>query len=278
MLLLTSALFLSSPAVFAQDAATKGYNIMKQVDALPVFEKTLNETEMKIFDAQGKVLFTKKARAATFVKDFRNPDKKLSMSISYFYAPADDKGNAALMLEKDGEDDDQWLYLKGLRKPKRVIGSDKSSSFMGSDFSNGDMAARDIDDYQFQWLASEKVAFKGKGIPTEKIQMSFKSDQQKEDYGYSKSVIWVHPKTGLVFKGELYNLDGQLSKKMSLISFKVLKNKDSKKVFLPTGMQMENVIRGTKTQMQITRTKVENQAAKVKPGIFTLPYMTRRWW
>lgn len=263
----------------AETALQKGYKIMKAVDRLPTFEKVYMENMFQIYDAQGKLLFVKKARSAAFSTNFRDPDTRLKKAISYFYAPADDKGNGALNIElADSEDDDQWLYLKGLRKPKRIIGSDKGSSYMGSDFSNGDMSSTDVEDYHFTWLGEETVNFKGKKIKTQKIQTQFKSDQKREDYGYSKVVIWVHPTSGLTFKMDFYNLEGQLFKKGKLLAFKVLKNKDGKRVFMQTSAEMKNLIKGTKTVIQIPRIKPEKAAGKISSKIFSLKYLTRRWW
>ncbi len=276
--LLVLSMFTLAQTAWAEDAAVKGRQIMETVDALPLIEKMISETTLDIFDSQGSLLFSKRSRTASFVQDYRDQDKKLNRSLSYFYAPADDKGNGALMIEKPDTDDDQWIYLKGLRKPKRIIGSDKSSSFMGSDFSNGDVAARDIDDSNYLWLATEKIKFKNKSLTVEKIQGSFKDPQMRNDYGYSKSVIWIHVKSGLPFKMELYDLNGQLYKKATLLGFTIKKNRDGKRVFIPTSMEMKNVIKGTKTVMSVKNIKTENAAGKIKPGIFKIDYLTRKWW
>ncbi len=263
---------------FAVEENQKGRQIMDSVDALPLIEKMISETTLDIFNSQGSLLFSKRSRTASFVQDFRDQDKKLNRSLSYFYAPADDKGNGALMIEKAGMDDDQWIYLKGLRKPKRIIGSDKSSSFMGSDFSNGDVAARDIDDSNYLWLATEKITFKNKTLKVEKIQSTFKDPQMRKDYGYSKNIVWIHVKSGLPFKMELYDLNGQLYKRATLLGFTIKKNRDDKKVFIPSSMEMKNVIKGTKTVMTMKNIKTEKTAGKVKPEIFKIDYLTRKWW
>ncbi len=276
---LSSLLLISlAQSGFAQNAAEKGRQIMEAVDSLPTIEKMISETTLDIYNSQGTLLFSKRSRTARFVQDFRDKDKKLNRSLSYFYAPADDKGNGALMIENKNSDDDQWVYLKGLRKPKRIIGSDKSSSFMGSDFSNGDVAARDIDDYNYLWLASEKIKFKNKALAVEKIQGSFKDLQMKQDYGYSKSIGWIHVKTGLPFKMELYDLNGQLYKQATLLGFTIKENKDGKKVYIPTAMEMKNVIKGTKTIMSMKTIKTGNSADNINPGIFKIDYLTRKWW
>ena len=270
--------FVFTSAVWAETPSEKGRRLMEEIDSLPVMEKMTMETVLDIYDSQGKKIFSKKSRAATYNLNYRDKEKRLMRNIGYFFAPADDKGNASLMIEVPDSDDDQWVYLKGLRKPKRIVGSDKSSSFMGSDFSNGDVAARDIDDSEYVWLASEKVPFKGKSISTEKIESKFKSRQKSEDYGYSKTIVWMHPKSGLPFKIEYYNTNGQLAKKSKLLGFTVKKNRDGKKVYFPTGLAMKNVLKGTRTVMKMKNIKVEAAAKKIKPGIFKIEYMTRRWW
>jgi hypothetical protein len=281
-LILTTLLVLTSffsTIIFAETAEEKGYRIMKAVDQLPTFEKTFMESVFKIYDASGKRLFTKKFRSASFNTDYKDPAKRLSKAISYFYAPADDKGNAALMMEKPGdEDNDQWMYLKGLRKPKRIIGSDKSSSYMGSDFSNGDISRGDFDDYNYKWLATEKYKFKKKTLKLEKIEIIFKDEQDRDDYGYSKMVALIHPASGMIFKGDSYNLDGLHIKTMEMLSFKAIKNKDGKKVFTPTGMKMSSLTKGTKTIMETKKIIVEKKAKKITAKIFKLDYLTRRWW
>ncbi|MBU2513315.1 outer membrane lipoprotein-sorting protein [bacterium] len=272
-------LILPLSVLIAETPQEKGWQIMKAVDEMPTVEKMTSEAIFSIYDSQEKLIFTKKSRAATLKIDYKDPEKRLSRSISYFFSPADDKGNGALNIEHAGEeDDDQWIYLKGLRKPKRVIGSDKSSSFMGSDFSNGDVAARDIEDSVYTWLGSEDIVFKGKKIPVEKIEAEFKDQKKKEDYGYSKNVIWIHAKTGLVFKGEMYDLNNQLSKTMNLLSFTVQKNRDGESVFLTTGIEMKNVLKGTKTIMESKNIRVEDQTGNVDPSIFNISYLTRKWW
>jgi len=265
-------------AVFGETPEEKGRQIMEKIDSRPILEKSMSRSTLIIYDAQGKVLFTKKSRTAGYVQDFRDKNKKLGRSITNFFSPADDKGNGALMMEVADDDDNQWLYLKGLRKPKRVVGSDKSSSFMGSDFSNGDLGARDIDDSVYTWLGREKVKYKKKKYTAEKIQNVFKDQQQQKDYGYSKTIVWMHVKTGLPLKMEYHDMNGQLIKKGRLLDFKVKKNRDRKKVFMPSSLEMKNVLRGTRTVMKMKDIKTGSKAKKVRPGIFKVDYLTRKWW
>ncbi len=271
---------LTFPAfAIAGPAEDKGYKIASAIDAKPVVQKSMSESQFLIYNSQDKLLFTKKFRSASLVLDYKDSKKRLSRNITYFYSPADDKGNSALSLEQPkGQEDDQWIYLKGLRKPKRVLGSDKSSSFMGSDFSNGDLARPDLDDSIYTWLGQDTINFKGKKLKVEKLESKFKDPQMAKDYGTSKTVAWIHTASGLMFKTEVYNLEGQLYKTMKLLAFKTVKNRDGKKVFTVTGLEMKNALKGTKTVMKVGKMKVETKAKGVKEKIFSLNHLTRRWW
>ncbi len=280
LFLITVLVILVMPfsAVLAETAQQKGRRIMEEVDRLPVLEKVLNQITLFIYDSQGKVIFTKKVRGAQYYSDYQDETKRLIHTLSSFYAPADDKGNGSLTVEVANDDDDQWIYLKGLRKPKRIIGSDKSSSFMGSDMSNGDMAPKNIDDSNYTWLGSEKVVYKNKKIAVEKVETVFKSKQMQQDYGRSRAVVWVHLKSGLIFKAEQYDLNNQLFKTTRLLSFKALKNKDKKSVFIMTGSEVKSVLKGTKTIMKMSKIRTGSAAASIRPDIFKTTFLTRRWW
>lgn len=268
----------SAMANSAETPASKGRQIMEAVDNLPILEKTLTETVLQIFDARNNQLFSKRSRSAVFYSDFDRPEHRLKRTITYFFAPADSKGNAALMIEIKGNDDDQWIYLKGLRKPKRVIGSDKSSAFMGSDFSNGDVSARDIDDFHFKWLSTEKIRFRNRDILVEKIESVFRKSQQSEDYGYSRMISWVHVKTGLSIKNQMYDLNNQLYKTSRVQGITVRKNRNGRKVFLVTKMEMKNHLKGTRTVMKLVRIRTGKSVSKIQPRIFSVDYLTRHWW
>lgn len=269
---------LTTQLVTAETSQQKGRRIAEQIDALPVLEKSLNQINLYIYDGQGKIVFTKKSRGARFYSDFRNSNTRLVYTISAFFSPADDKGNGSLTVEVANDDDNQWVYLKGLRKPKRIIGSDKSSSFMGSDLSNGDLTPKNTDESNFDWLGTETIAFKGKKLTVEKIRAVFKSEQQQSDYGISNAVLWMHPKSGLTFKIEQYNMQGQLFKTIRLLTFKAFKNRDGQRVFISTGTEIKNVLRGTKTIMKMSKIKTGSAARSVRKDIFKTGYLTRRWW
>lgn len=60
-------------------------------------------------------------------------------------APAEQAGQAYLFREQDGAEDDVYVYLPALDSaPRRISGSQKNGSFMGTHFTYADLETRDI--------------------------------------------------------------------------------------------------------------------------------------
>ena len=130
----------------------------------------------------------------TFSKDFGVDEYK----IMFFLTPADVKDTAFLTYDyKDSsKDDDQWLYLPALKKVKRIPTSDKSSAFMGSDFSYYDMTDRDLDDYSYKII--KKTKLKGKDVVM--IESIPTNDRVIEESGYVKSIGIIELDTDMVVR------------------------------------------------------------------------------
>jgi len=96
------------------------------------------EVELVITDRSGR----KRARG------FRLLHKILpgrTKSLVKFHRPASVKGTGLLSETPDGAARaTQWIYLPALRTVKRLNADDQNNSFVGSDFSNGDIAGRQV--------------------------------------------------------------------------------------------------------------------------------------
>ena len=74
-----------------------------------------------------------------------------------FNTPADIKGTSFLQVEHIDGDDDLWIYLPALKKSRRLVANNKKDSFVGSDFSYGDITLPKVDQYRHTLLRTEKV-------------------------------------------------------------------------------------------------------------------------
>ena len=133
-------------AVPAAAEPPTGREIMERVDARDDGDNSdVQDLEMVLIDKRGASSAC--ASCARYGRDV-GEDKQ---SIMFFLSPADVEDTGFLTYDYDdpARDDDQWLYLPALTKTKRIASSDKSGSFMGSDFSYADMTERPLDHYDY---------------------------------------------------------------------------------------------------------------------------------
>jgi outer membrane lipoprotein-sorting protein len=166
--------------VYGDDA--KAREIMEKVDARDDGETLAEDMLMVLIDKNGKQR-TRDIRS--YGKDFGADEHR----IMFFKSPADVKDTSFLTYDYDdsSKDDDQWLYLPALKKVKRIPTSDKSSSFMGSDFSYFDMTDRDLEDYDFTLLKEGDV----RGHKVWMIEAVPRNKEIIKESGYIKTIALV---------------------------------------------------------------------------------------
>ena len=99
-----------------------------------------------------------------------------------FDRPRDVKGTAFLVHAHKNEPDEQWLYLPGLKRVKRISSSKQSGSFMGSEFSYEDMGATEVEKYTHRFLRNEPCGDLECTV-SERIPVD-------RDSGYTRQLVW----------------------------------------------------------------------------------------
>ena len=171
--------------------ANEARDIAVKVDNRDDGQSMIQDMTMTLIDKNGK----KRVRTIkTFGKDFGKDEQR----IMFFKTPADVKDTSFLTYDYDdnSRDDDQWLYLPALKKVKRIPTSDKSSSFMGSDFSYYDMTNRDVDDFSYKILKHVKV----RGKDTIMLESTPKSQSVIDESGYTKTIGLIREDINMVVR------------------------------------------------------------------------------
>ena len=196
-LLGASVTLLTTPS-FADNVDARA--IMEKVDARDD-GKTIEENMlMVLIDKNGK----KRTRdLKSYSKDFGEDEHKTL----FFKSPSDVKNTAFLTFDYDdsSKDDDQWLYLPALKKVKRIPSADKSSSFMGSDFSYFDMTDRDLEDYDFKLLKETKV----RGHDAWMIESLPRNQKVIDESGYKKTIAIVRKDNYMVVRAINFLTNGK---------------------------------------------------------------------
>ncbi len=192
ILIITS--FFAVSGAFADDPEARA--IMEKVDARDDGDNMTSRMEMIFIDKKRK-------RRIRKIRNYRKYKGKDTLKIMFFLHPADVKDTGFLTFDYDDpdRDDDQWLYLPALRKTKRIASSDKSGSFMGSDFTYADMTSRDLEDYDFTFYEKKK-AMDVKGAKTWVIWSIPRTRAVIDETGYEKSLLFVRQDNFVVIRAK----------------------------------------------------------------------------
>ena len=180
--------------------------IMTAVENRDTGDKMISRMQMTITDG------AKRSR----VRVVRSRTMKFGAAtkqIMFFESPADIRNTAMLSVDYDdgGKDDDQWLYLPSLHKSTRISSSDKSGSFMGSDFTYSDMTKKDPKNYSYILLA-QSVTFRGEDCW--KIEARPSTAKEKRETGNVKSVMLINKSKLLPVKVKSWVREGKKLKLM----------------------------------------------------------------
>jgi hypothetical protein len=202
----------------------KARAIMERVDARDDGDDQTSTLQMILIDKNEKQRI-RELRA--FTKD-KGED---TWSMMFFLAPADVQDTGFLTYDYDeaSRDDDQWLYLPALKKTKRIASSDKSGSFMGSDFSYADMTDRPLVDYDYKLLQEAEVD----GHPVWVIEAVPNNEEERDETGYTKSIQFIRKDNDVMIRSKIWVKKGNRNK-----YFNVEKLEQIEGIWVPTLMTM----------------------------------------
>jgi len=250
----------SSTGLFAQENLTAKQIVDKSINAVKLAGAEATAT-MTIIDSKGRERVRQIAQASKLY-DNGDTEKKLVR----FLAPADVKGTGLLTFDYEVKDDDIWLYMPALRKTRRIVSSEKSKSFMGSEFSYADMTPPTLDNFTFTLLGEEEV----RGELCWKIEWLPIDDDIADENGFSKRVSFIAQSNYTMRRGIYYDLDEELHKELNVLEIKEVDSKNHK--FRYMHMVMVNKQNDRKSILIVNKI-VYNP--KVKDSYFTQRYLER---
>ncbi len=233
---------LAIPASTASADDTRARAIMEKVDVRDDGDNQISDMEMILIDKKGNERVRK-------IKAFSKDKGEDTLRLMFFLHPADVEDTAFLTYDYDtaDKDDDQWLYLPALRKTKRIASSDKTNSFMGSDFSYADMTKRVLENYNYTLLKEKKVG----DADTWLIQAVPVSKKVIDEYGYTKSVLFVRKDNHVVIRAVHWVKEG---KRLKYLDVKKLELIDD--IWVATEIHM--IIKKAKRTLHKTILKFHN--------------------
>jgi hypothetical protein len=157
-------------------------------------------------------------------------DKGLLQTMVRFLGPEEIAGTAFLMREQQGGASEQYVYLSGLKRTRRLVGRERESSFMGSDFTYADMQRIDPKHTHNQRLPDDAIG----SDPTYVIESSIAADAA---VAYAKVVTWVRKSDFIALRTRFVDKQGKTVKTLYARKVRAI---DGKPVVVDARMQSED--------------------------------------
>ncbi|MBI3625094.1 MAG: outer membrane lipoprotein-sorting protein [Candidatus Rokubacteria bacterium] len=194
------------------------------------------------------------------------PNGTDNMRMTRFLSPPDIKGTVTLLIEHSDRDDDIWIYLPALKKVRRLVASNKKDSFVGTDFSYGDVIGHKVEEWQHRLLREELLD----GQPCYVIESLPRTDAVKSNSGYSKRQSWIRKDNDVTVKAEFWDLAGQPLKTLTAADVQLVD--PARRKWQPMRLEMSHLQTGHRTIIQFENFKANQQ---IKDDFFTTRYMER---
>jgi outer membrane lipoprotein-sorting protein len=216
---------------------------------------------LTIYDAKGRERVRQTSMASKLFENGATEKR-----IIRFLSPAEVNGTGMLIYDYDERTDDMWIYMPALRKTRRIISNEKNKSFMGSEFSNADMSAPNLEDFDYTVSGSEFI----EGTDCWIIEVVPVDEDVMDEVGYDRQVAWVGKHDFVFRKAEYYDEDDELFKRM--ITSDIREMGSSGKKYIATRMEINNIQNGRRSVMTIDKIQYNPD---VKEDYFTLAYLER---
>jgi outer membrane lipoprotein-sorting protein len=261
---------LSGPQASGLAGQQAGRPAGQQLDAAAIMEKNFQaskvsgvrlEASMVLINDKGQ----QRERKNTTVVALQDNgvDSKFAVRFS---TPADIKGTSFLQVEHSEGDDDLWIYLPALRKSRRLVASNKKDSFVGSDFSYGDISLPKVAKYRHTITRTEPMD----GVDCYVIESLPGDDTVKANSGYSKKITWVRSDNFVETKVEYYDLAGRLLKTQRVTKPQVVDAKAGR--YFPLSREMTNHQTGHRTTLNVLKLDTN---VPTPDELFTTRYIER---
>lgn len=231
-----SSLLAISINATAIESDAKGLEIATQMDQRTKgYQDFKVDLEMALIDRAGK-------RSERAMKVTNMEASAGVKSLIKFEAPRDLKGTALLVHGQETKSDDQWIYMPDLKRVKKIASTNKTGSFVGSEFAFEDLGTPDLGKFTYQFLGETSLEVPGLGVANAFKITRFPTDAES---GYSKQVVWVDQNEYRTLKVEFYDKKEKLQKTLDMSEFALYQEK----FWYPGRMMMTNHQTGRSTEL-----------------------------
>lgn len=129
-----------------------------------------------------------------------------------FSAPRGVRGVALLTWSFDKRDDDQWLYMPGDGRTKRIAKGGRRTAFMGTDFTYEDLITESRDKFKYDRLPDETI----NGVPHFVVEASATDPELVKETGYKTRRLYLIKSNYFIARIDYTDRRGELFKRQTM--------------------------------------------------------------
>ena len=236
LLFFAGLIFLSS-SLFSQSAD----DIMKKSLALDLPDYISGSLFLDLLDKSGNV------SEHRLVNIYGDKKENLRHLVFDFRSPSAVKDTRILQAGKNGQEDEKWIYLPSLKSIRRVANSERSKSFVGSEFSFNDFSFKYFGDDSYEML--DKNVNICIGTKEENLWKIKVTPKQKKNLEYSYLVKYIDKISYLPLIEEYYDKNDNLIKLKTVIKHQRVKGETGKNYWLKKEVRIENRLTGRASRL-----------------------------
>jgi len=217
--------------VLAADPAT-GEQIVREADRRQQTRTEFYEGKLTVVGASGKV----REKEWRYWRLGHGGEAK---TIIQFTTPAEVAGVGLLTYAHAKRDDEQWMWTPAIQRERRIAPQEKSTRFLGTDFTYEDLSERVIEDWTYELLGTEPCG-EGDCWKIESIPASKGKSQ------YTKTRLWFRRSDYALMRMEM-EIDGQVRRTMVLSGQRVIGG-----VVTAHEIAIADVAKGTRTELAVS--------------------------
>ena len=237
------------PLVARASATPSGATLMRQSHEATRFPQARFAASLVITSRSGAV--QRRALAGVAKLD---ASMDASARLMRFTRPADMAGVGTLTVENGQSADDLWIYLPSLRRVRRLVSANRADSWVGTDFSLGDITGHKPSD----WSHSAPTRVRLNGEIVWQVESTPARASVGTDTGYSKRRSFLRISDAALLRADFHGLNGQLLKSLYASDLRILDAATGK--VQPMELTMVNVS-GSRSVMSFSRFTI-NQAVR----------------
>ena len=187
-------------------AAPTAQEIMKQDFLASKVGDSTQDATFRLVNAQGQERVRETSGQTKLL-----PGTTDNRRVIVFDSPADIRGTKTLLIEHSNADDDIWIYLPAMKKVRRLVASNKKDSFVGTDFSYGDVIGHKVEDWNHRLVREEALG----GLDCWVIESTPATQQVADGSGYSKRISWIDKRSYVALRTDIFDAQGTFLKRLT---------------------------------------------------------------